>query len=108
MNGATVAFDDFQGKAESQAHSDSNVLGSEERVKDLALNFLGNSVAVVGDGDEDIFIDWFGDNCDSRFRPVFGGMNRVLDQVHKDLAELVVISKDLNRGGNIDDELDGF
>ena len=69
-------------------------------------DFFRNSVPVVGDGDDDIFAIASCGNCYFWLGLVLGRVDCVLDQVDEDLAKLVVISKDMNRSGDIDEELD--
>lgn len=52
LDGPLVVFDDFESQAETQAGSQTDILGGEEGVEDLVPDVFGNAVAIVGHGDE--------------------------------------------------------
>ena len=64
-------------------------------------------MTVIGNGNDDIFINGF---CfDGNFGIILlpGGMDGILNQIDEDLTELVVIAEDFAGIGDIDQKLDG-
>src|SRR5215470_5571580 len=93
IDGAAHFPDETMNRVETESGAVAHALGRKKRLEDARLNLLGDTGAIVGNFNENIFA--FARNANPQRPFVLHGIGGIVDEIRPDLIQLTAVGGDL-------------